>query len=182
MSQVALESLLHRAHSGDEKAENEIFQFLFPRFKRFAKRKIQEDNEAEDIAQEACLTILKKYKSEQFSVSFQAWSYGVLKMKIGNYLQKSNVRKKVMTDCNDDSRGRLEGQCINDPDLKRRMMHCIKLIMKKNHRYARTLNLIHHGYTSREISSKMEISLNNCYSILSHGRSMLRKCLESGRL
>ena len=82
-----MNQLVAKAKAGDKKAKNELFQYLFIRFNLFAKRKVREDKDAEDLAQEACMTIIEKYKTEKFTVNFQAWAYGVLKMKIGNYLQ-----------------------------------------------------------------------------------------------
>jgi DNA-directed RNA polymerase specialized sigma24 family protein len=82
-----LGSLLKRALAGDQGAEAELFQTLSLRFTAIAKRRIREKEAAEDIAQDACATILHKYKSESFTVSFAAWAFGVLWMKIGNHLQ-----------------------------------------------------------------------------------------------
>ncbi|NIO21904.1 MAG: hypothetical protein GTN76_14535, partial [Candidatus Aenigmarchaeota archaeon] len=88
-----MDELLSKAREGDEKAERELFQYLFVRFKALAKRRIGE-GEAEDIAQEACLTVLEKYKTQTFTKGFETWAYGVLKMKIGNYMQGLMVKQK----------------------------------------------------------------------------------------
>ena len=88
-----MKQLLERALVGDKEAEKELFQYLFVRFKLFAKQKGRGVQDAEDIAQEACVTILEKYKSQSFTAGFEAWAYGVLRMKIGNFLQKKAARK-----------------------------------------------------------------------------------------
>ena len=138
-----LEELLTRALSGDTKAENEIFHILFARFTRFAKRKIQQGEESEDLAQEACMTVIQKYKDEDFTVNFQAWAYGILKMKIGNYLQKSAVRKRVVTPITEsDKSSQISYKEIN-PELIVRLKECMKKLIKIKPRYARILNLIH---------------------------------------
>ena len=46
-----MDQLFESARSGDEKAEQELFQYLFVRFRTLAERRIGK-GEAEDIAQE----------------------------------------------------------------------------------------------------------------------------------
>ncbi|MCP4633885.1 MAG: hypothetical protein GY855_13240 [candidate division Zixibacteria bacterium] len=146
-----IEELLIQALSGSKKAENEIFQILFARFTRFAKRKIQKEKESEDLAQEACMTVLQKYKDEDFKISFQAWAYGILKMKIGNYLQKSNVREGVMTPLTESDKSSHHSCQEVDPELIIRLKICMKKLINIKPRYARILNLIHKGYKRRNL-------------------------------
>ena len=62
---INMDQIFARAREGDEKAEQELFKYLFVRFKTLAERRIGK-GEAEDIAQEACMTVLQKYKTETF--------------------------------------------------------------------------------------------------------------------
>jgi len=176
-----MEELLAKALTGDKNAENRLFDYLLVRFRHFAKQHIQ-IADAEDVAQEACLTILDKYKTQKFSKSFQAWAYGVLKMKIGNYLQSVASRRKNMADSEKLEANVADISQTANLELKRKLMNCMKKINKVNPRYTRVLNLVYQGYTTDEISEMLQINRNNYYVILNRGRKMLRTCLESNRI
>jgi RNA polymerase sigma factor (sigma-70 family) len=176
-----MEELLARALAGDKYAENQLFDFLLVRFRHFAKQHIR-TADVEDLAQEACLTVLEKYKTEKFSKSFQAWAYGVLKMKIGNYLQAAAIKRKNMADGQIDEENTANILRTVDFDLKRRLMNCMKKINKVNPRYTRVLNLVHQGYSTDEISEMLQINRNNYYVILNRGRKMLKACLKTDRI
>ena len=174
--------LLARAREGDKSAEKQLFEYLFVRFRLFAKHRVREEEEAEDIAQEACITVLEKYRSERFTEGFQAWAYGVLKMKIGNHLQSAAAKQsRIMTQpATNWVRGMSSPS--SDPVLRRRLVDCLRKILKVNRRYARALNLAYQGYETDEICKKLNLGRNNLYVILNRGRSMLRTCLETGEV
>lgn len=171
-----LATLAAEAKAGDKKTEQELFSYLLVRFTTFAKRRVGDMQAAEDIAQEACRTIFEKYKTETFTISFAAWAYGVLRKKIGNYLQKKKhaaIEQELGT----------AGDCYlrrDDPELRRRMIHCMKLLIKKKRTYARALNLSYQGYKTDEICHKLRITQNNLYVILSRARRLLKNCLQRG--
>ena len=175
------EELLSKAKKGDPEAENEIFQYLFARFKCIVKRRVGIE-ECEDIAQEACMTVIEKYKNQTFTIGFEAWAHGVLKNKIGNYLQGPlQKRKKTTTD------KEYRSVWISSPreaeqDLKRQLIQCLKKIIKKNPVYARVLNFVHQGYQTEEICKRIIVTPNNFYVILKRGRSMLQNCLKRGEI
>ena len=170
-----------RARDGAEKAEKELFQRLFARFKAFAKRRVGE-GEAEDIAQEACLTVLQKYKTETFTKGFEPWAYGVLKMKIGNYMQGLMIKQKGLAPESEADQAQKSTPTQPDHDLRRRLIGCLKHLVKLNRLYARALNLIHQGYKSLEISRRLRIRRSNFYVILSRGRRLMKRCLETGKV
>lgn len=175
-----MNQLLKRALAGDDEAEKQLFQYLFVRFKLFAKRKGGGVQDAEDIAQEACITILEKYKSQSYTNGFESWAYGVLRMKIGNFLQKKAVRKCVQSrnpDCVEMTNSN-SNSC--DHDLRRRISDCVRKIISSYPRYARVLNLIHQGFKIEEISERLDITPNNIYVILNRSRSILKSCLKTG--
>lgn len=176
-----MDRLLARVKEGDGKAEKELFQYLFVRFKTLAKRRIGE-GEAEDIAQEACLTVLQKYKTETFTKGFEAWAYGVLKMKVGNYIQGLLVKQKSLTPELEADQAPRFATLKPDYELKRKLVDCLKQISKRSRIYARILNFIQQGYKTDEICQRLQIKANNYYVILNRGRRMLRTCLETGTI
>ena len=172
-----LNQLLTRAKAGDKMAEEELFRYLSVRFLALAKRRVGE-GVAEDIAQEACVTVLEMYKTKEYPKGFAAWAYKILRNKIGNYLRNKN----------DMQRGPYIEHVVNtstvktDCDLKRMLIRCFKQLVKRNRTYARALNLVHQGYKTEEICTKLRITPNHLYVILNRGRLLLGSCLQRGKM
>jgi len=173
-----LEQLFERARSGDQSAERDLYDHLFVRFTTIAKRRIGED--AEDIAQDACLTVLQKYRDETYYKGFEPWAHGVLRMKIGNYLRGPMRKKKAQIGEYDDQFPGAGAQKPFDPTLRQDLLSCLRKIIKRNVTYARVLNLSHLGYKTEDVCQRLGITPNNAYVILNRGRRMLKKCLSSG--
>jgi RNA polymerase sigma factor (sigma-70 family) len=172
-----LTTLLQRARSGDISAEDKIFRHLRVRFTLLAKRRIG-GVDAEDIAHEACLTVLEKYKTLTGSVDFEAWAYTVLRNKIGNYLQSRSVRNRTMRSSGQTDTAPAGILSAPDPDLRRRLKRSLRLLVKTNPRYARVLNLAHQGYTTAEICERLKISPNHLYVLLNRSRKLLTQYLD----
>ena len=170
-----MEELANKAIAGDAAAEQQLFAKLLERFRYIAKLRIGEEH-CDDLAQEAATTVFEKYKTENFSVSFQAWAHGVLRMKIGNQLQKKKRSIDREADMGEDFD---PAQKAPDSDLKRFLLDCLQQLIGVKREYARILNLAHHGFTTAEICERAGITANNYYVTLSRGRVMLKDCLET---
>jgi RNA polymerase sigma factor (sigma-70 family) len=171
-----MEDLVEKARAGDTAAESRLFAELSERFRTIAKLRIGEAH-SEDLAQEACATVFEKYKTESFTIGFLPWAHGVLKMKIGNYLQKRNRWSERVQGIGDEVDVGVSTDV--DPDLKRFLMDCLKEITGAGGNYARILNLSYQGFATGDICERLRISANNFYVALSRGRSILRRCLEA---
>ena len=173
---------LTRALTGDRQAEEQLFRILRARFTTIAKRRIREPDEAEDIVQQACTTVLEKYRTAEFRRGFEAWVYAVLRMKTGNYLQSKKVRQERFAA---DTAGGTPGASAAvqpDWDTETALIDCLKKIIKVRPRYARALSLSYQGYGATEIAERLHVTKSNMYSILNRGRSILSQCLETGRV
>jgi RNA polymerase sigma factor (sigma-70 family) len=176
-----MDELVARARDGDKAAEQHILQHLLVRFELFAKRRIRDGDTSRDIAQEACVTVLAKYKTEVFTTGFGPWAYGVLRMKIGNHIQKAKTERQNIS--HEFAVDTIAGQSADiDCELKMKLIECLKKISDKNSRYARVLNLTYQGFKTDEICSRLGITPGNFYVILKRGRSMLRLCLDKGEV
>jgi RNA polymerase sigma factor (sigma-70 family) len=179
--ETIMDQLYKKAKEGDKKAEKELFQQLHVRFTTLAKRRIGK-GEAEDIAQEACMTVLEKYKTESFTKGFGPWAYGVLRMKIGNYIQGQMVKEKGMVSELQASHVTRSLSFKPDYELKRKLMECLKKLFGLNPRHAELLNLFYQGFTTDEICGKLQIKPNNFYVILNRVRGQLKLCLQTGTI
>ncbi|MCP4582279.1 MAG: RNA polymerase sigma factor [candidate division Zixibacteria bacterium] len=177
-----MEKLVAQALGGDKAAEAELIRYLRVRFKSLAERYIRDGESAEDIAQEACLTILEKYKSQKFKKGFDAWAYKVLRNKIGNHLSTQSVRQKYISSEANPDRTHILSFSQPDSALKTRIRDCMKKIIRKNPRYARVLNMMYQGYKTTEVCLKLKITSNNLYVTLKRSRMMMKTCIENGGL
>jgi len=175
-------NLLARARTGDKSAENEVFRHFIVRFRYLAKKKIWREDDAEDIAQEVCRTVLEKYKKGEIESELEIWAIGVLRNKIGNYIQTSQsnrAKKSTWFDeitAGDQSHG---GDMVH---LKEKLLKCLRMIIRRYPRYARVLNLVSQGYSAADVSRRLGIKVSNCYVILNRGRNVLAKCLKTGQV
>jgi len=172
-----LHELYKRARRGDTQAEKLLFDRLRVSFLIIAKRKIGEA-EAEDLAQDACVTIFEKYRELPESFHFGPWAYTVLKNKIGNYLQRIATRKKAESQglVTDLKQAHPPGDSYSD--VRQSVRQCMVRLVKAFPRYARIINLHHQGYTSQEICLKMGISRNHLHVMLHRGRKLLLDCVN----
>lgn len=173
---------LHRnAEGGDKKAEDKLFQYLSERFRQFANRRIWDQEDAKEIAQEALMLIAREYKSISFETSFQAWAYKVLDNKILSYIKKKRQRGDRVVSVADVSE---VGHNIVDanPELRSRLLECLKKVGRVNRRHARIIDLHYLGYKTKEICQRLKLSDNGFYIILHRARKMLEKCLETGEV
>jgi RNA polymerase sigma factor (sigma-70 family) len=172
-----LDKVLGKALGGDKSAERELFEILRVRLLYVAKLYVREDD-AEDIIQEAMMTIAQKYKSISDPTHFPAWAYKIVRNKIGNYVSKNKSRRTYLE--------YLEAVAANSnspikrdaTELVSSLLKCLKHISQTNLRYARILNFVNLGYTTEEICDILKIKRGHVYVLLGRGRSLLLRCLN----
>lgn len=172
-----MNNLVTMARQGDLEAEQQLFQYLRVRFEYLAKKRLLKKEDAEDIAQEACLTVIEKYKTADFHGHFNAWALKVLRNKIGNYLQGKCMRdSRAIGEIDTGTLGsRMDGP--GDVILISDLTDCLRKLIAAFPRYARALNLVHQGYTTEDVCRRLDIRPNNLYVILNRGRQILKECL-----
>jgi len=175
-----LNSRFDRARSGDVEAENQLFQYLSERFRRFARHRIANDLDADEVVQEAMMTICREYKNIEVTLSITAWAYKVLDNRILTYLQGQRTMRQRMSQ---------QSNAIDfvpavtvDNELRRRLLQCLRKICSAHGRYARVLNLHSQGYETSYICERLDLKENTLYSLLHRGRALLRRCLETGEI
>ena len=175
-----LNELAEQAKNGNRAAEEKLFKHLRVRFRFFLTQRIGEDR-AEDVAQKACMTVFEKYRSQEFTVSFEVWAHGVLKHVLSNEFRMNRTRRKHEADSDVDTlpdpvpprTGSVDWQIVAD---------CLKKVTSANRRYARILELKTYGYSIAEISERLRITKNNTCVILNRAIALLLRCVETGVL
>ncbi len=167
--------LYKAARTGDSEAEKELFRVLFVRLKLFAYRKIGSEEEAEELVQETLVKVVKGYRELEFTTSFSAWAYKVLKNEIFSFWRRGRRQQKVMSG-NQEQNDRPD---LNpDPTFEMRVLQCLKKLAMSNSTYSRVLNFKYQGYEPPEICQRLNITATNLYVILHRARKAMKACIE----
>jgi RNA polymerase sigma-70 factor (ECF subfamily) len=177
---VDINTLHSEASKGDPKAVEELFVILSSRFRMFAHHRIRNKTDAEEVVQEALMTIYKEYGHVTFTTSFSAWACKVLDNRVLNYFRKKQRESQRIEPENDSTVDSTKSPTGINPDLRRKLLDCLRKVCQSNIRYARILNLHYLGYKTDEISVRMNVRPPTLYSALSKARTMLETCLEMG--
>ena len=164
------------ACNGDKSAEDKLYKQLLVGFRAIVQHQIWDKADGEEVAQEALVTVFKKYREIEIKSSFEAWAYRVLKNKILDYVKLKSLRSRKMAEF-------VEGQnpiptSSSGSTLKDSIRKCFGKINETNKQHARILNLHFQGYSTDEICKKLKITPNNFYVSLSRARTMLAECLR----
>jgi len=175
LSSGSLNDLYLRARDGDADAESALFERLAVRFRLIAKRYVETDASG-DVSQDACAVILKKYRTETFRKSFDAWCQGVIKMTVRSHLQKNRRRARREEPYEEYSAGPSHFQ--EEAGFRDALRNCLRMVLEASMAYARVLNLTYQGYKTDEICSRLGISTNHYYVSLSRARERMKSCLQ----
>lgn len=170
-----INDLVLRAGRGDKSAEQDLMRHLSVSFRLFAQHRVWNDQDAEEVVQDALVTILSKYRGIEFETSFAGWAYQVLNHKILDYVKKKQTRKKLDEQVAADTAA--APQRSADPGLRQRLIDCFRKLGRSNVRHARILNLHRQGYGTGEICRKLGLTENNFYVLLMRARRALEICL-----
>lgn len=171
-----IDKLYKSAKSGGKKEENELFSNISEIFQLFVRHRVGDDNDCQEIVQETLMNIADKYRQIDYTVSFSAWAYSVLKNKIADYYRKKKIVESrfVQADDFDNHSGKRQIDLL----LERQIQQCLKYVQKQNPKYLRILNLRYLGFDIDEISGKLNMAPNYIYVCLFRAREMLKKCLQ----
>ncbi len=127
------------------------------------------------------LSIVQQYRQIEFTTSFSAWAYKVLDNRILDYLKRKRLRQSRSGDPVDGGEPQT-AKAIDNPELRRRLLDCLKKICDVNDKYARVINFHYQGYTTAEICERMRMTRNTLYIALHRARRMLETCLRKGAI
>ena len=175
-----INTLYNIAREGNQTGEEELFKVLSARFRLFARQRVWDELDSEEIVQDALMTICKEYKAIEFTTSFSAWVYKVLDNRILGYIQTKKRRNGRVSSVSEAENLPATEKDNPKQELKQDLIRCMRKIAGTNLRYARVLNLHYQGFSTEEICSKLNLTRNNLYSVLSRARSLLEFCLERG--
>jgi len=172
-----LTKLFLAARHGDRGAENELLSHLTVSFRLLAKRKVGDKADAEELVQETLMTVIAKHKDIAADSNFAAWAYSILKNKILNHFKTRQTRQRLRErHVEYFTPGIVRPSDIEFTD---RLIDCFRRLNERNNRHARILNLHYQGYDTDEICTKMKLTRNHLYVLLSRARRELEICLDN---
>ena len=177
---LTINSLYDLAVRGTPSDEEKLFAHLSVRFRVFVGHRVWDTEDAEEIVQDTLLKISGLYRDMDIRSSFSAWAYQVLVNEMRNYIRKRKRRGTHVDPGIEDEA--VYGSWQPDPNVESKLADCVHKLARRNQRYARILNLKYQGYSAAEICTRLNISENNFYVILSRARGLLKNCLEKGDL
>ena len=177
---MSINKLHQLSLDGGPESENRLWESLAARFRIFVRQRVWNDADAEEVVQEAMLTICREYRRVDFKTSFAAWAYKVLDNRILAYLSARKRRSRREVSIDDRSCNPATAVVAVRAELKAKLLACLKKVGRVNRRYARVLNFSYQGYKSDEICGQMDVKPNTLYSLLSRARKMLETCLNKG--
>lgn len=163
---------------GENCAEKQLFETLTDNFLMFVQHKIWNKQDAQEIVQDTMTTIAGKYGGVEFEISFAAWAYRILQNKILHYYRTKKYEANRFAP--ESERESVTPDGAIDPQLRIKLLDCLRQISALNLRHARILNLSYQGYDVAEICDRLSLTPGNCYKLLSRARTALRKCLGIG--
>jgi RNA polymerase sigma factor (sigma-70 family) len=175
---MVINDLYEQARTGNKIAETELFKKLLDRFLVFAHQKVWNKESAEEIVQNALVTIHMEYRKIEITASFAAWCHKVIENKLLAHIQtrrRQNGRNVPLENI-----GPISDNWAPDPTLKMRLLGCLKKVARANRRYARILNLHYHGFNRDEVCGKLGMTMPQSYNVLSRARTRLKDCLDNG--
>ena len=180
MTESDINFLYSQVREGNAAKEKQLFQLLSEKFLYFALHRIWDKADAQEIVQDALMTVYREYAKVEFAVSFAAWAYKILNNRILDYIQTKKRQGLLMNRAIQDNSIPRPAYLTEDLELKRRLLFCLEKIGRGNIRYARIVNLHYQGFSTTEICEKLKLTQSTFYTSLFRARSLLISCLENG--
>jgi len=135
--------------------DNLTYQKLHDIFFSLAKRRVRNEDDAEEIVQDALMTIVEKHGEQDYQTGFLQWAFGVLRNKIGNYYQKRDRRSKYSRAIEDDDVRVKQDQDPNPLDVftESELRHKMTAAwLQLNEHCRKLLWMLYRGYSREEIA------------------------------
>jgi len=174
--------LIQACKNGEQPAQFEIYKLYYKAMYNTSLRIVKDSFEAEDIMQEAFLNAFTKLDSFKGEVTFGAWLKRIVINNSLTHLKMNNRFTEVKLEVVERSLSNNEEESIMNEEIDYSSIRAKEILevmgrLKENYRVALTLNLIE-GYDNTEIAQIMQISNENCRTIISRAKNKLRKLLS----
>lgn len=173
-NQPHITNLLKRCKKQDKNAQLELYKCYYKAMYNISYRILKNEFEAEDMMQEAFLTVFTKIDSYKGEVTFGAWLKRIVINKSLTQLKKNNryEEEKMEVIPNDE----VEDEAINYKGLKASKVYECLNSLKDNYRLILNLHLIE-GYDYEEIAQILDYTNENVRTTVSRAKKKLKQVL-----
>lgn len=153
------------AATGDRQAFDLLYRRWHPRLLRLARRLTRHEDEAQDVMQEAALTIARDIHKLRDPASFSAWAYTIVRRRTADHISKAVRHRNAIADAPTVQSG------PDDTD-----MFSIRQAFAKLPETDRFILTLFHldGLTGREISAALNVPVGTVKSRLFKARARLK--------
>lgn len=173
-NQPHITNLIERCKKSDKNAQLDLYKAYYKAMYNTAYRILKDDFEAEDIMQEAFLTVFTKMDTYKGEVTFGAWLKRIVINKSLTQLKKNNRYQEVKMEVipNDE----VEEEVVDYAGLKaNNVLKCLQSL-KENYRLVLNLHLVE-GYDYEEIAQILEYTNENVRTTVSRAKKKLKQVL-----
>ena len=168
---MSLKQLIENCKNNDTKAQGELYKLFSSKLFSICLKYSQNYAQAEDNLQDAFLTIFNKIGQFKHRGSFEGW---LKRITINTALQRYR-NEKVFDIVNDE----IEDYEIEIDESDISLDYLLKAIQDLPNRYRLVFNLyVLDGYSHKEISKLLEITVGTSKSNLARARQILKKTIE----
>jgi RNA polymerase sigma factor (sigma-70 family) len=170
---MSLEKLIKKCVQNDRKAQAEVYQIYSGKLFAVCLKYSPNYQEAQDNLQDGFITIFEKIEQFNHKGSFEGWMKRII---INSALQKYR-QKNILTLVKDEIPDVIESVEVNEEKIS--MDFLLEKIQKLPDKYRMVFNLyILDGYSHKEISKELNISVGTSKSNLSRARQILKIKIE----
>ena len=173
-NQPHITNLIERCRKSDKNAQLEIYKAYYKAMFNISYRILKDEFEAEDLMQEAFLTVFTKMDSYKSEVTFGAWLKRIVINKSLTQLKKNNRYQEVKLEVVPNEE--IEDEAIDYRGLNPKSVLNSLQNLKENYRIVLTLNLIE-GYDYEEIAQILEYTNENVRTTVSRAKRKLKQVL-----
>jgi RNA polymerase sigma factor (sigma-70 family) len=172
--------LVQAVRAGDDAAFEELFRRYQPRIAAYVRRMARDSARAEDIAQDAFLSALRRMRATDAEIAFKPWIFEIARNAAIDHWRRSSRAEEVSVDADAELRQsdrlRLIGPAGPDSVLvhKERLEHLRGAIDELSDVHSRILVMRElEGLSYREIAEQLDLSRSSVESALFRARRRL---------
>src|SRR5918992_943714 len=172
--------LVEAVRAGDDSAFEELYRRYQPRIAAFLRRKVGDPVRAEDIAQDAFVSALRRLRATDTEIDFKPWVFQIATNAAIDHWRRTSRAEEISVDADEGMRQadrvRLTGAAGPDSVLvdKERFEHLRGALDELSDMHTRILVMRElEGLSYREISDRLDVSRASVESTLFRARRRL---------
>jgi len=166
--------LFHRIKSGDAKAFEELFNQFYPSMCVVARSYVDDEGEAEDIAQDAFIKLWNVKSNYDSMESIKTFLYVLVKNQSLNYLRRNKSKDKYLENIDKDDFLYFRNQIIEE-ETYRILKEGIDQLAPQS---AKIMRLSLQGLKNQEIAEQLDVSINTVKTLKYNALKALKKSLK----